>query len=132
MALRQQIRSTVRYHMASKSRDVSTEDSIPASERRQERRVSARVDVRFAEAAQAARALRAYSLNFSLGGLCLRTQRPYAIGSVLHLTLMVESTEFQLEGVVAWQRDGTIGVRFVDVTDADRKRIQGLLRDYAW
>ena len=118
--------------MASKSRDVSTGDSISASDRRQERRISARIDVRFAEAAQAARALRAYSLNFSLGGLCLRTQRSYAIGSALHLTLLVESSEFQLEGVVAWQRDGTIGVRFVDVTEADRKRIRGLLRDYAW
>ena len=46
----------------------------PARERRKDLRAPARIEVRFREASQAALAFRAYSLNFSVGGLCLRTR----------------------------------------------------------
>src|SRR4051812_29282631 len=52
-------------------------------DRRQFERVAAHIEVRFGRADEAARALRAYSLNFSVGGLCLKTQRPYEIGDRL-------------------------------------------------
>src|SRR5260370_9062979 len=58
-----------------------------ARERRREVRAPARIEVRFQEASQAALAFRAYSLNFSVGGLCLLTRNKYAIGTDLKLAL---------------------------------------------
>ena len=45
------------------------------AERRRETRIPTRIEVRFTDAVHAARVLHAYSLDFSLGGLCLRTRR---------------------------------------------------------
>ncbi len=81
-----------------------------ARERRREVRAPARIEVRFQEASQAALAFRAYSLNFSVGGLCLLTRNKYAIGTELKLALKVAGAEFQLSGVVAWERRGAISV----------------------
>ncbi len=105
-------------------------DSAPSDipfERRQSERVPVRVELRFEQAAQAARALRAYSLNFSVGGLCLRTQKAYEIGTPLLLAMMVEKMEFKLSGAVAWVRGGAIGVRFDELSDDDRLRLTELL-----
>jgi uncharacterized protein (TIGR02266 family) len=97
------------------------------ADRRQHERVAARIEVRFQHTAEAARALRAYSLNFSAGGLCLKTQRKYALGDVLRLSISVEDREFALSGVVAWVRPGAIGVRFDKLSDADRAGLTELL-----
>ncbi|HVE86872.1 MAG TPA: PilZ domain-containing protein [Myxococcales bacterium] len=104
-------------------------DREPSGEdRRRYERVSAKVEVRFGKAHEAARALRAYSLNFSVGGLCLKTQRPYEIGDRLSLSMTIEGQEFSFNGAVAWVRPGVaIGVRFEDVKDADRDRLQALV-----
>jgi uncharacterized protein (TIGR02266 family) len=99
----------------------------PENDRRNDERVIARVDVRFQESSQAVRAFRAYSLNFSVGGLCLKTRRRYEVGSELQLALTVEGEEFSLTGVVAWERGGAIGVRFENVDSADRKRLSDLV-----
>lgn len=98
-----------------------------SSERRGEERIPARVEVRFQEATQAARALRAYSLNFSVGGLCLRSTRRYEVGATLKLSLAVEGEQFELTGAVAWVRDGAVGLRFEDVAPADRERLEAIV-----
>jgi len=100
------------------------------SERRRESRVPARVEVRFADAEHAARVLHAYSLNFSLGGLCLRTRRAYAVGRPLSLSVLVGAERLSLQAVVAWVRpaEGAVGLRFVEVSEAMRVRLLGLQR----
>jgi uncharacterized protein (TIGR02266 family) len=98
-----------------------------ARERRKEPRSPARIEVRFKEASAAALAFRAYSLNFSVGGLCLLTRNKYAIGTELLLTLKVARAEYQLSGVVAWERRGAIGVRFTNLQPEDRERLTRLL-----
>ena len=101
------------------------------TERREFKRVAARIEVRFEQAGQAAKALRAFSLNVSLGGLCLRTRKQYAVGEILRLTMKIASEDFILEGAVAWTRDGAIGVRFQNVSDHDRQRLGSLLQSFS-
>ena len=98
-------------------------------QQRQWPRVTARFDVRFGRVEDAARALRAYSVNASAGGLCIRTQRGYAVGQRVHVELDAGGEHFALQAVVAWVRDEdeAIGVRFVDMADADRQRLQRVL-----
>ena len=103
-------------------------DAGPSGEdRRQFERVSAHIEVRFGRADEAARALRAYSLNFSIGGLCLKTQRPYELDEKLSLTMTIEGHEVICLGVVAWVRPGAIGVRFEEVKAEDRVRLQAMV-----
>lgn len=96
-------------------------------DRRQSERIPARVEVRFKQPAQAARALRAYSLNLSVGGLCLKTDRHYEVGAPLKLTLDTGGETFDLTGVVAWVRGGAIGVRFENMAEDQRQRLEALV-----
>jgi uncharacterized protein (TIGR02266 family) len=102
------------------------------SNRRAHQRVAARFDVRFQHVQDAARALRAYSLNFSAGGLCLRTRRAYDVGAHVRLQMTIEGEDFDLQGIIAWVRDEdeAIGVRFVNLSDEDRARIQGVVASF--
>jgi len=104
--------------------------SAAIEERRQHERVPARIAVQFSHPSEAARVLHAYSLNFSVGGLCLRTRRTYEIGEPLRLELQVDSRVFRLSGAVAWIRPGAVGVRFTDVTDEDRERLEHLVAEF--
>jgi uncharacterized protein (TIGR02266 family) len=88
-------------------------------ERRREDRVAARVEVRFRDAGDAARAFRAYSMNLSVGGLCLRTDRTYQKGAELNLVIEVNGAQYEVRGVVAWTKPKAIGVRFVQLTKAE-------------
>ncbi len=103
--------------------DESTSDG---SERRAEERLSAKFEVRFAQTDDAARALRAYSLNFSPGGLCLKTRRTYEVGTPLDLAVTIGGQSFELFGVVAWVKGGAIGVRFEDLEPEIRDRLEAL------
>jgi len=96
------------------------------SERRRDARVQGRIEVRFREAAEAARALRAYSLNLSAGGICIKTQREYEVGTALHLTLSLQGDALELTGMVAWRRDGAIGVRFTHVSPGAAETLEML------
>ena len=95
-------------------------------ERRAHPRVEAHFEVHFRHAQDAARALRAYSVNVSTGGLCLRVRRVYAVGDAVAITLQVASERFELMGAVAWVRPDAdaVGVRFVDVSEEDRLRLE--------
>lgn len=107
--------------------------SAPAgsgADRREFERFPAKIEVRFSHPSEAAKALRAYSLNFSVGGLCLRTQKSYAIGDPLRLEMKITGKEFRFKGVVSWARDGAIGVRFVDLTDQDRDQLTQLVTTF--
>ena len=97
------------------------------TDRRHDARVAARLAVKFADKSDAARALRAYSLNLSVGGLCLRTKRSYTIGEPIQLALDAGEETFRLEGTVAWVRHEAIGVRFVNLAPADRDRLAKLV-----
>jgi uncharacterized protein (TIGR02266 family) len=96
------------------------------AERRTEERVAARFEVRFQGPEQAARALRAYSVNLSAGGLCLRTRKAYAVGAPVSIDMQVEGERFELRGVVAWVRPDheAVGVRFSALSDEDRARLE--------
>lgn len=96
-------------------------------DRRTAERIPARVEVRFQERVTAAKAFRAFSLNFSSGGLCLRTDKAYEIGSPLQLFVGIGGEDHELFGVVAWVRDGAIGVRFETRHDADRAAIARIM-----
>jgi uncharacterized protein (TIGR02266 family) len=102
----------------------------PAAERRREQRIPTRIEVRFTDAVHAARVLHAYSLDFSLGGLCLQTRRVYPVGRRLTLSLVVGSERFRVDAVVAWVRptQRAVGVRFVDVAEEARARLLALMR----
>lgn len=107
--------------------DSVAQGSGETQERRREERVPGRVEVRFTDGTQAARALKAYSLNMSVGGLCLRTSRRYEVGARLRLSLGVGTQSWELQGNVAWVRDGAVGVRFENVSDADRQQLEALV-----
>jgi uncharacterized protein (TIGR02266 family) len=98
------------------------------AERRQFERVPARIEVRFEQPRQAAKALRAFSLDLSAGGLCLRTRRRYSLGETLNLQMKIGEHDFRLEGVVAWMRDGVIGVRFHQISGKDRQRLAAIVQ----
>jgi len=102
----------------------------PSGERRRETRIPTRIEVRFTDAVHAARVLHAYSLDFSLGGLCLRTRRTYPVGRKLTLSLVVASERLPVDAVVAWVRpvEKAVGVRFVDIADEVRARLLALMR----
>ena len=93
------------------------------AERRRDPRVGARFEVGFKSAAAAAKAFKTFSVNFSAGGLCLKTQRPHAVGEVVQLHLRVEGEVFELKGTVQWARAGVVGVRFIDHSPDDRDRL---------
>ena len=98
------------------------------SERRSDPRDTAHFDVRFSRAADAAKAFNAFSINFSSGGLCLRSKTAYALGEALSLSLGVEGETFELSGVVSWIRGEAVGVRFVNVPAGVRARLETVAR----
>ena len=97
-------------------------------DRRKDARYSAHFDVRFARATDAARALNANSVNFSAGGICVRTQNAYSLGEALSMSLTIEGEIFELEAVVSWIRGDAVGVRFVNLDEGIRARLESVAR----
>ncbi len=118
--------------MTMKTAEPPADELAIQANRRMHERVTATFDVRFPEAEDAARALRAYSLNFSAGGLCLRTRRSYDVGAHVRLQMSVQGEDFDLEGIISWVRDDAeaIGVRFINVPEADQSRLQRVVSNF--
>lgn len=118
-----------RFRMNSHGPNVSAPGQDDLLNRRTEERVPARFEVHFNELRDAARALRAYSLNISAGGLCLRTRRAYEVGTPVQMDMVVENQSFHIQGVIAWVRDESeaVGVRFTQMSDQDRARLQRVI-----
>jgi len=115
--------------MNTNSADLPFTGGDAPANRRTEERVPARFEVHFNDSEVAARALRAYSVNVSSGGLCLRTKRAYDVGVPVQVEMKVDGESFKLRGVVAWVRDESeaVGVRFTKLSDEDRARLQRLI-----
>ena len=101
--------------------------------RRQSPRRPMRLGVRFGTTQELSHAMRAYTKNIGLGGLCLLTQRAYQPGVQLELTIELGAGEvLKVDAAVAWARPGTaVGVRFVALDDAQRERLQKLMAEDA-
>jgi uncharacterized protein (TIGR02266 family) len=118
--------------MSANSADLPFTGSEAPQNRRAEERIPARFEVHFNDTEEAAKALRAYSVNISSGGLCLRTKRAYDVGVPVQVELRVEGDTFKLRGVVAWVRDESeaVGVRFTKLTEEDRTRLQKVIDSF--
>lgn len=102
-----------------------------SSERRQQARYAARFDVRFSRAQDAARALKTFSVNFSSGGLCVRSASQWAPGEPVAIDLTIEGEQFDLEGVVAWARGDVVGLRFVNLAPPVRRKLEAVAQGLA-
>ncbi|HLT30702.1 MAG TPA: PilZ domain-containing protein [Myxococcaceae bacterium] len=110
------------------SQSGSTSPSASTSaERRRAQRIPARVEVRFDEVGQAAKALKAFTTNVSSGGVCLRTQANYPLGHRLALQLRVADDQLDLTAAVCWVRPDAVGLRFVDVSEEHRRMLDAVL-----
>jgi uncharacterized protein (TIGR02266 family) len=105
-------------------------ETLPeGEERRAADRIPVRIEVHFRDAAAAADALHSYAVNFSVGGICLKTERTYPVGHLLQLVLLIDDERFELEGMVAWVRgrEQVIGVRFREVDPSAKERLAALV-----
>ncbi len=84
--------------------------------------------MRFGDVIDAAKALRACSVNLSNGGLCLRSKTPREVGEVLLLDLTVQQERLALEAVVAWVRGDAVGVRFVNLRADQRSKLEAMAK----
>ena len=94
------------------------------SDRRREERSPARVEVHFDRIKDAAKAFKAYSLNFSPGGLCVRMKDEHTIGDRMTIKMVVEGEDFELDAVVAWAKGKITGMRFDGLSAGDRLRLE--------
>jgi uncharacterized protein (TIGR02266 family) len=115
--------------MSTNSVDMPFMSAEAPQNRRTDERIPARFEVHFTHEKEAAKALRAYSLNLSSGGLCLRTRKSYDVGAPVQMQMRVDSESFQLNGVVAWVREDAeaVGVRFTNLSEEDRARLQRVI-----
>lgn len=118
--------------MNANSADLPFTGGDAPQNRRTEERVPARFEVHFNDTEEAAKALRAYSINVSSGGLCLLTKRSYNVGVPVQVELRVDGESFKLRGVIAWVRDESdaIGVRFTKMSEEDRTRLQRVIDSF--
>ena len=115
----------------SKLARVNDKQLFRNADRRRDVRIGAKVAVKFHALADAAKALNTFSVNFSAGGLCLRTKVPHANGDKLQLTITIDEEVFALKGIVAWVRADVVGIRFEDVTPKDRERLERVAKALA-
>jgi uncharacterized protein (TIGR02266 family) len=79
-----------------------------------------------------------FTANLSVGGMCLKTTEPFAVGAKVELSLPLEGgNHINLKGVVVNARSSTgkhqpgMGIEFNDVGDYQRKLISNLVKKAA-
>jgi uncharacterized protein (TIGR02266 family) len=109
--------------------DLDDKENAAGAERRQAVRESIKLGVRFTTAQELARAVHASTKNIGMGGLCLLTRKSYEAGTPLSVTIELGGGEtMQVAATVAWSRPGkAIGVRFMELDDAQRERLARLV-----
>lgn len=106
---------------------MTSKTSQRPEDRREHERIPARIEVRIEARVAAARAFRAFSLNFSNGGICIKTDKAYKVGMPLQVFIAIGAEEHTLGATVAWVRGGTIGIRFDNRGANDRQSIDRIL-----
>ena len=98
-------------------------------DRRREGRFPAEVDLSLAPAEGVGDVLRTSSVNLSLSGLCVRTERRYPVGQRLALCLTLGAGPFDVRGVVVWSRPQTaeLGIRLVDLSEEACSRLEAVV-----
>jgi Tfp pilus assembly protein PilZ len=96
---------------------------------RRESRVAVQVDLSLAPAEDLADTTQTASVNLSLSGVCVRTERRYPVGQLLVLCLTVGTEYLELHGVVAWSEPqiAELGIRFVDLSDEAYSRLEAVV-----
>ncbi len=101
-------------------------EKVRMSERRRDRRVPVELWIE-AEADDELYFHRA--ANLSVGGVFFEKTIPEPLGKVvvLRFTLPGTASEISCKGEIVSARDFAMGVKFLDLSDADREAIEGLL-----
>lgn len=84
--------------------------------------------------------IKAYTENISLGGIFIKTRRPFSVGErfTLHLQLPDGLEPMRIECEVAWNRIEHVsnekyptgmGVKFIHINKTDRRRLKMMLED---
>jgi len=97
------------------------------NEQRAQKRVSTKLEVRFASTAEAARVFKTYSLNLSPGGMCIRSVRRHQPGELIWVSLLINGQKFELKARVAWSKENVMGVRFEGMSSAEKLRLESML-----
>ena len=116
--------------MPNRAPPQSTNPTAKSSEDRRElMRRPMTLGVRFSTTKDLANAVRASTLNMSMGGLCLLTQKEYEVGAELQLVIELGDQDLiEVTVVVAWSRPGkAIGLRFTDLADEHREMLAALV-----
>lgn len=109
--------------------EAARQESGSPAERRRESRIAAQVDLSLAPADDARDTLQTDSVNLSLGGVCVRTERSYPVGKLLGLNIVLGDEALDLRRVVVGSRPQAVelGVCFVDLSEAAGARIEAVV-----
>lgn len=118
--------------------DGTTERGPKGVERRRYERYDAELSVDWASGETF---LFSYITNISEMGIFIRSDDPPPVGTALRLRFASDTSELELDGVVAWinplRADGEnlnpgMGVRFTGLTPEQRERVVDLVRTVAY
>src|SRR4051794_30722565 len=85
--------------------------------------LAAAITLKFTDADTLGEALRTYSGQHGMGGLCIQVVKYYELGDQLQLTVDYGAMALPIRGVVAWRKPGFIGVRFQPMSAAENKSL---------
>jgi len=97
------------------------------NERRAEKRVPTKLEVHFESIEDAARVFKAYSLNLSPGGICIRSAHRHKPGELIRLSLSIDGKQFKIKARIAWVKEEVMGVRFEGLPLTEMLQIRALL-----
>ncbi len=70
------------------------------------------------------------SIDISKGGLYVHTDHPFQAGSVVEISLPIDSEELKIKARIKYEHAGVgIGLRFIDLDDIQKAKIEELIED---